>query len=126
MAMARFGKMHLSNLMQFFPLKMARGICGDDEEEKYPTIPVNGKEMVDGRFVDKEGIYPFQVTPEVIRGQYDMEVKTNLNTPTLKQLERENYTQFFRAIGEISQIAQSNPDLQKALPEITKEMAFKF
>lgn len=71
-------------------------------------------------------MYPFEVKPELIRADFDMEVRTNLNTPTLRQLERENYTAFFRAIGEISQIAQTNPDLQKALPEITKEMAFKF
>ena len=126
MAMARFGKMHLSNLMQFFPLKMARGICWDETEEEYPTIPIKWKEMIDWRFVDKEGVYPFEVTPESIRSQYDLEVRTNLNTPTLRQLERENYTAFFRAVWEISQIATTNQDLQKALPDITKEMAFKF
>ena len=82
--------------------------------------------MIDWRFVDKEGVYPFEVTPESIRSQYDLEVRTNLNTPTLRQLERENYTAFFRAVWEISQIATTNQDLQKALPDITKEMAFKF
>jgi hypothetical protein len=126
MAMARFGKLHLSNLMQFFPIKMARGVVWDETWESYPTIPIKWKEMVNWRFVDKEWVYPFEVTPENIRSQYDLEVRTNLNTPTLRQLERENYTAFFRAVWEISQIAQTNQDLQKALPDITKEMAFKF
>lgn len=105
---------------------MARGIVGDTGEESYPTIPVKGKQLVGDRFVEKEGVYPFEVKPEMIRADYSMEVKTNLNTPTLKQLERENYVQFFNAIGQMSQIAQINPDLQKAMPEITKEMAFKY
>lgn len=54
------------------------------------------------------GKFPFEVTPDLIRGQYDIEVKTNFNAPTLKSMRIERYKEFVQVILQMAQ-AQEFP-----------------
>ena len=66
--------------------------------------------------------------PEAIRSQFDIEVKTNFNTPTLRQLERANTVEFMQAVLELSAALQADPTLSEMMPpdKFIKDMAFKF
>lgn len=53
-----------------------------------------------------DGRFPFEVKPEYIRGQLDIEVSTNFNAPTLKQLQLERYKDFTATMVQLGQAAQ--------------------
>lgn len=75
-----------------------------------------------------EGNYPFEVKPEYIRGQMDIQVRTNFNKPTMQQLQIDNFTSFQNAIAIYLNNTQISPELAKIMPmDVTlKDMAEKF
>lgn len=131
-AFQRMAKQHLANIMQFYPVKMARGIVdmgkeNADESKKFPSIPLKDEKAVGSSTFKKEpGTWPFELTPERVRGNFDISVKTNLNAPTLRQLERENMKDFANSAAMIQQAAAMNPLLAPKVEEMTKDLAFKY
>lgn len=127
---------HLSNLMQFFPMSSVEKILEIDSkwkvtkwEKQYPKILMNDKKYIADtwKFVDAPWKYEFEVKPEYIRGQFDMEVKTNFNSPTLKALKQENMTNFLKWYAMYAQLAQ-DPNLSKILKpdDFIKELAYTY
>lgn len=121
-ALKQVFKKHLQNLQQFFPIKTAKGLLEIDDagnvadgEEKYPEIILKGEKYIDGEFVQMEGKFPFEVRPEYIRGQIDVDVSTNFNAPTLRQLKRQNLADFVKMANELTTAIQMNPALAQAI-----------
>lgn len=134
-ALKQVYKKHLANLQQFFPIKTAKGLLeiGEDNRAKtgnedYPEIILKNEKYVNGEFVQMEGKFPFQVKPEYIRGQIDVSVNTNFNAPTLRQLKRQNLTDFVKFVSELTMAIQTNPALQESIKteDIIKQAAMDF
>lgn len=138
-AFGRAYRLYLSNLQQFYPLKLASRIVygeakegeesqpdfeGASAEAKEPTVPLTGKAFNGTNFYDKPGLSAFQVTPDSIRGEFGIEVKTNLNTPSLKQLEKENMADFYVKAANMAAAAANVPSLQKNMDKVIGELAF--
>ena len=131
-AFGRAYKLYLSNIQQFYPLKLAKRIVyGEDGEEQandaaYPTVPLKDKAFnpETKSFYSKPGLSVFQVTPDAIRGEFGIEVKTNMNVPSLKQMEKQNMQEFVTAAAAMSQAAQFVPQVQQNLGPILSRFAF--
>lgn len=136
-ALQRLFNLHLSNLMQFFPLSEARQICeisdegvrtGEPAEQKYPKMLLDGKQFVPetGKLVEAPGKFEFEMRPEYIRGQMDVRVNTNFSAPTLKSLKQENLKQFLTDYQLYSAIKAADPEISKVLPvdDFIRELAF--
>lgn len=133
MALEQVYNRHVSNVMQFFPIKLAKGILDIADgkvvegTKKYPTILLDGEKSVNKEFVKADGKFPFEVKPEMIRGEYDITVDTNFNTPTLKQLKLQRYQDFATSLLTFSQVMQI-PGMTEKIPfaDLIEEMAFDF
>jgi hypothetical protein len=122
MALKQVFKKHLQNIQQFFPVKTAKGLLeiNDDGKtvpgkEEHPSIILEGEKYVNGEFIQFDGKFPFEVKPEYIRGQIDVEVSTNFNAPTLRQLKRQNLQDFVRMANELTTAMQMNPALSNVI-----------
>lgn len=133
MALERVYNLYVSNIMQFFPIKTAKGLLdiAPDGSAKgkgqYPTIMLDNEKHVEGKFVKDDGRFPLEIKPEMIRGQYDITVETNFNTPTLKQLKLQRYSDFADSLMKFSQVMQI-PSMTEKVPfdDVIEEMAFDF
>ena len=137
MALNHVYRKHLQNLQQFFPIKTAQWLLEIDEEtgeakttwqEDYPSIMLKDEKYIWGEFVQFEGKFPFEVRPEYIRGQIDVNVATNFNAPTLKQLKRQNLSDFVKLVNDMTTAIQMNPALWQALKveDFIKQAAFDY
>lgn len=96
-------------------------------EKEYPSILLKNEKLVNWEFVELEGSFPFEVTPESIRGQYDIRVETNFTAPTLKQLKIARYSEFADTLLKLSQLEQI-PDFKEKIPmdKLIDDIAFDF
>ena len=103
-------------------------MAGEVVDETFPTIMLDNEDFVNGEFTQLEGRFPFEVKPEYIRGELDIEVTTNFNAPTLKSLKRENLANFVKVVNEITMAVQQNPALQGVikLEDFIKQAAFDY
>lgn len=131
-ALQKVYERHIANIQQFFPRKIAKGLSGIQDitqaPENFPVIMLEGEKYINGEFVKFEGKFPFEVKPDYIRGQYDIKVETNFNSPTLKQLRLQRYQDFVRTANEYSMAIQNNPAMAQAIPidDFITEMAQEF
>lgn len=121
MALTEVYKRHVSDVMQFFPLKLARWVLEvvdgkDVSKETYPKIILKDEKLVGDEFVKELWDHPFEVTPDMIRGQYDIEVTTNFNAPTVKTIRMARYKEFITNIGQIAEVMM--------VPEIADKIKF--
>jgi len=128
---------HLANLQQFFPLTMVEQIVEVDSKGKItkwektnPKILLEWKEFVPEtwKLVERPWKFEFEVTPERIRGQMDISVKTNFNAPSLKALKQEQMNKFLTDYNLYSQMSLADPNLAKLLKpdDFIKELAFTY
>ena len=130
---------HLANIMQFFPVAEAESIVEVDSKGKvsqkqtkkeYPKILLDGKKYIKetGKLKDEPGKFDFECDPEYIRGQMDIVVKTNFNTPTLKSLKQDNMMKFLQAYTTYSQLSMADQNIAKIIKpdDFIKELAFTF
>jgi hypothetical protein len=91
---------------------------------------MDGKKYIPetGKIKEEQGKYEMEMNPEYIRGQMDIKITTNYNTPTLKSLKQENMKKFLQDFAMYSQIAIQNPDLVKVIKpdEFIKQLAFTY
>ena len=138
-ALQRVFSRHLSNLMQFFPLTSVQKICEVDTKGKikqwkksYRNITLENKKYIPDtwKLVEAPWKYDFEVKPEYIRGQYDIEVKTNFNSPTLKVLKQENMKNFLTWYQMYVSIMSQDPtgQIAKVLKpdDFIKELAYTY
>lgn len=127
--------------MQFYPIKLVRELIPVKEvewevrpqvewlEATFPTMWLKDQKVLkSGEVVPAKWMTLFEITPETIRWQYDISVRTNLNSPTLKQLERNNMIEFMNATIQFSAAIQADPKLSEIIDpwDFIKDMAFKF
>jgi len=134
MALKHVYRKHLQNLMQFYPVISAKELFEIDAsgkairwEPKPKSILLENENYVNGEFVPMDGRFPFEVKPEYIRGQLDIEVSTNFNAPTLKQLQLERYKDFTATMLQLGQAAQI-PWFTDIIPmdKFIEQMAYDF
>ena len=133
---------YIQNLQQFFPITSAKSILELIEDSKWntteketetqwPSILLKNEKPVQTttgtKIVKAEGRFPLEVTPEMIRGNFDIQVKTNFNLPWLKSLEIENMKSFLSSVIEYSQARQLDPNLDNIInpDDFLKDLAFK-
>lgn len=124
-------KLHLSNIMQFFPTSWVEEITETQWNQWYRKILLEDKQYIPETKkikTDVKGKYELECDPEYIRGQMDIKITTNYNTPTLKSLKQENMNKFLTDFSTYSQVAMQNPELSKVLKpnEFIKQLAFTY
>lgn len=129
---------HLSNIMQFFPLSQVEQIIEVDwkwevkkpKGKNYPKLLLEWKQYISEtwKLVKAPWKYEFECKPEYIRGQMDIIVKTNLNSPSLKTLKQENMKRFLQDFNLYNQTVMASPDLKEVLKpdDFIKELAFTY
>jgi len=137
-SLAKVFPRHLANIMQFFPVTEAESIVEIDskgkttqwEKKGYPKILLDGKQFVKetGKLVERPWKFDFECDPEYIRGQFDIVISTNYNTPTLKSLKQESMKNFLNAYAQYSQISLADPNIAKIIKpdDFIKELAFTY
>ncbi len=136
MALKHVFRKHLQNIMQYFPIKTAKWLVEVDtewkkkrpQEEWYPTIILEWEKYVNWEFVQFNWKFPFEVKPEYIRWEIDIDVSTNFNAPTLKQLKKDNMAQFVKFVNDITLAVQQNPAVGQIIKvdDLIKEAAFDY
>ncbi len=116
----------LKDLIQlYFPIKTAEWI--------YPEIEIEwGKFDKKGKFRKRKGTSTFQVTPESIRWDIQIDVYTNTTAPTINVVDREQKMQLMKSVADIAQwyavAKQAWVDMEKILPieETIRDLAKDF
>ena len=120
---------HISNIMQFFPIKTAQWLydVNEKQKEKHPTIVLKNEKYVNWEFVELPWNFAFEVKPELIRWQYDIEVTTNFNAPSIKSLKIERYKDFAIVMLQLAQMSQI-PWISDKIPfdKLIDEMLYDF
>jgi len=122
-AFERIANQHKDNLQMFYPLKLVRELVKVDKENnpmeeweaKYPTIETT---KVKGKRFAKDWIKEvFEVTPEKIRWKIKIDVSTDLNTPTINEVEKAQKSEFFIKLAEITNAYNADKDLESIIPK---------
>ena len=129
-ALERWAEIHLWYLQQFFPLKLVRDLIpmnGDKLQTDwlqatFPTIPLNIKEQKEFWIEDEL----FEITPDKIRWNFKVDVRTNFNQPTLQQVKKDDLTNWLNVIAQISQLAQTSKEIADHKDELIKEASFLY
>jgi hypothetical protein len=112
-AYERLAELTMHNIQMFFPMKVIDQTSG---EKRYPEIQLEGERIIDGKVVKSAQDTKYPVTPESIRGDYSMEVYTDLNAPTMNEIEKAQKLEFFSTIPNVVAAISSNPEISKAFP----------
>lgn len=70
----------------------------------------------------------FPVTPDIIRGDFSMDVYTDLNAPTMNEIEKAQKLEFFSTIPNVVAAINSSPDIAKSFPldKVIRDLAEDF
>ncbi len=123
-AFERLANLHKDNIQMFYPIKLVRELVPLDKDDKpteeikptFPKIQIEGEEYKGGRFRKSSRSSMFEVTPERIRGSIKMDVYTDLNAPTINEVEKAQKMEFFTTLQAISQAYMMNPALDSIMP----------
>lgn len=121
-AFERLANLHKDNLQLFYPLKLVRKMVAIDKNDKpieevekeYPQIQI--PKIKGNKFVTNGEEQLFEITPEAIRGSVNIDVSTDLNAPTINEVDKEMKKAFFLDAGAIAQSYQINPALEELIP----------
>ena len=125
-----------SNLMEFFPRRIARNIILPDgtieENISYPKIPLdnfkintttkteNGKEVNFTELQEKQGVFSLlEIRPETIRTQLEVQVFAGSMTRELEALDREEYLSLLAQLVAIPLFTERT-DLDKLYENLIK------
>lgn len=137
-AFVRLANLHKDNIQLFFPIKLVRELIKVDDannpvdpkwvEAKYPSIPLKGEKYAKGKFSKSDKSGQFEVKPDFIRGKICMNVFTNLNAPTINEVEKEQKLDFFTRLATVGNAYATIPNLDQIIPEkeTIKELARLF
>lgn len=122
-AFERLANLHKDNLQMFYPLKMVRELVNlnEDNEEietpeaKYPTIETTKVKWK--RFAKKWEKQIFEVSPETIRWDIKIDVSTDLNTPTINEVDKAQKMSFYMDIQQLTIAYQNDPELETIIPK---------
>jgi len=122
-AFERVANLHKDNLQMFYPLKMVRELVNINDnneptEEKEATYPTIETTEVQWKKFKKSWLKKiFEVTPEKIRWEIRIDVSTDLNTPTINEVEKAQKMQFFTELQQVTIAYQNDPDLESVIPK---------
>jgi len=122
-AFENLANQHKDNLQMFYPIKMVRELVEIDDdnepiEEKEATYPViEVPKMKNKKFGKTNEKQLFEITPEVIRGKCKVDVSTDLNAPTISEVEKEQKMQFFTRVANVSNAYAMDPTLEQIIPK---------
>ena len=68
----------------------------------------------------------FEIKPEYIRGDFNIQVYTNFNEPTLEQTRRDAMNAGIGALAQFAQVAQMLPELENSRNEIITEISRQY
>lgn len=136
-ALQRVANMHLDNIQMYYPRKMVRELVPvddnleptEDVEKTYPTVEAKGMKIKKDKYITTEETSLIEVTPEVIRGQVGVKVYTNLNAPTINEVEKEQLLGFYNTgLTGIANAYMANPEMETIKPkaDAIRELARKF
>jgi len=132
-AFEELANQHKDNLQMFYPLKLVRKLVNIDDnnkeiewkdakwekvwkiEKEYPTIEV--PKMKGKRFMKTNEKQIFEVTPESIRWDVKIEVSTDLNAPTITEVEKAQRMEFYNGIAWLTNAYNSDPELAQIIPK---------
>jgi len=125
-AYERLADQYKDLLQTYFPLKTVEWI--------YPEIDIKWAKFDDKskKFRKRKGSSIFQVTPESIRWDIQIDVYTNVTAPTINSVDREQKLQLVNALAWIAagyaQAKQAWLDIEKVLPadETMRDLAKDF
>lgn len=121
-AFERLANLHKDNLQMFYPLKLVRemvsikddGTPTETIEATYPQIEI--PKLEGKKFTKWDETQMFEVTPETIRGSIELDVSTDMNAPTVNEVDKEQKKAFYMDAGAIAQSYQINPVLEELIP----------
>lgn len=107
----------------FYPIKLVRQLVKIDKNNKpmekveptYPEIEV--PKMKGKKFGKTKQKQMFEITPESIRWDVKVEVSTDLNAPTIAEVEKEQKMDFYRRAWEVWQTYAADPTLEQIIPK---------
>lgn len=112
LANERFADLYKDLLQRYFPRR--------DADWLYPTIEIEGEQMVNWKFRKKKWKSIFEVTPEIIRGDISIDVYTNTTAPTINAVDRQQKLDLLNAVGTIANgyavAKQAGVDVDTILP----------
>lgn len=112
LANERFADLYKDLLQRYFPRKNADWL--------YPTIEIEGEQMVNWKFRKKKWKSIFEVTPEIIRGDISIDVYTNTTAPTINAVDRQQKLDLLNAVWWIANgyavAKQAGVDIETILP----------
>lgn len=123
MALERFANLHKDNLQMFFPLKLVRELVKINEdnepiEEVDATYPIIETEKIKWKkFLKWSNKEIFEVTPERIRGKIMIDVSTDLNAPTITEVDKAQKMEFYNGIVNLTNAYNANPELETIIPK---------
>lgn len=99
LAYERFANLYKDLLQTFFPSKTADGL--------YKVIEIEWEELKwewkNQKFRNKKWKSTFQVTPEILRGDFFIDVHTNINAPTIWVVDKQLKMDYLQSIWNIAQ-----------------------
>lgn len=135
-AFSRLANLHKDNLQMFFPMKMVRELVKinkedeviEEKEATYPTIELEREQVKWKRVIKSSKNNIFEVKPETIRWSIKLDVYTDLNAPTINEVEKAQKMEFFWTVANITWAYAQNPVLEQILPmkKTIKDMAEMF
>lgn len=122
--------LHWAMLQKYFPREKAEYINGI-VEKNYPTFKMKGEiveddETGDMTIVESNVENMFEITPDRIRGSYEVQITTKYNQPSLVSEKREALTQGMANLKQIAEITQILPELQAHKTEFINEIMSQY
>ena len=111
-AYERLADLYKDLLQTYFPIKTVEWI--------YPEVEIEWGEFRKGKFRKKKGKSVFEVTPETIRWDIQIDVYTNTTAPTINVVDRQQKIELLNSIANVTQwymaAQQAWVDMEKILP----------
>lgn len=112
LANERFADLYKDLLQRYFPRKNADWL--------YPTIEIEGEQMINWKFRKKKWKSIFEVTPEILRWDISIDVFTNTTAPTINAVDRQQKLDLLNAVWWIANgyavAKQAGVDIETILP----------
>jgi len=122
-AFEELANQHKDNLQMFYPLKLVRKLQNindknepkEEMDKEYPSIEV--PKMKGKRFMETNEKEIFEVSPETIRWDVKIEVSTDLNAPTITEVEKAQRMEFYNGIANLTNAYAADPELWQIIPK---------
>jgi len=122
MAYERFADLYKDLLQTYFPIRTAKWLLDSNKNpvSEYPKIQIEWEELRWKKFRKKKWTSVFEVTPELIRWDINIDVYTNATASTINAIDRQQKLDLMNSIASITQwywvAKQSWVDIDSIIP----------